>query len=110
MVLHEQGNSKIVVEFEKNTFEPHDKCHAKVQLKNNDCNIALSNVRLAVEQDICIQAGHHTYRQTFNLTDDNEPGVGPHEEAERKLDVDLKKITYPKITEKKKKGVMKAVS
>jgi len=44
-----QGTSKIEVTFERNTFEPHEHCKADVHLDNTRCNVALQNVRLAVE-------------------------------------------------------------
>ena len=57
----DQGRSRIDVEFEKNVFEPHEVCKADVHLHNQNCNAPLTNVRLAVEQQLTIRAGHHTF-------------------------------------------------
>ena len=96
--------------FERNTFEPHEKCKADVHLDNTRCNVALTGVRLAVEQELDIDCGAHHYRETFVLTDDHENGVGAREEGHRDLDVDLHKIKYECERERKKKGHMKALS
>jgi len=57
-----QGTSKIEVLFDKNTFEPREKCIADVHLDNKECAVALTGVRLAVEQELEIRCGHHTHR------------------------------------------------
>lgn len=44
-----QGHSEIGVTFEKNVFEPHELCKAYVKMDNSQCNLAMNNVRLAIE-------------------------------------------------------------
>jgi hypothetical protein len=37
------------VTFEKNIFEPHERCVADAIIDNDHCNLAINDVRLAVE-------------------------------------------------------------
>ena len=108
----DQGTSKIEVVFDKNVFEPHEVCKAHVHLDNARCNVNLNEVRLAIEQDLEVHADGQTYRNLFTLADRHEQGVpANHGSVEkRKLEVDLKSIRYEVPHERKRKGVMKAVS
>ena len=48
----DQGVSKVGATFEKNIYEPHEVCRAIITLDNSNCNVDVTQVRLAVEQDI----------------------------------------------------------
>lgn len=47
----DQGTSKIEVKFNKNSFYPNENVEAKVILSNQNCNVALTDVRLNIEQE-----------------------------------------------------------
>lgn len=87
-------------------------CRAHVDLDNKNCNVALNNVRLALEQEISIHADGHHWRTTRELTRKEEAGVGPRHGnvEERNLELDLKTIRFDVASQKKKKGVMKPLS
>jgi hypothetical protein len=108
----DQGISAIEVHFEKNVFEPHEICRAHVKLDNSRCNVALTGVRLAIEQEVYIRADGHTFNQTFTLADKHEAGVDARHEAgvERSLELPLASIKYEIAKERKKKGQVKALS
>ena len=60
----DQGTSKIEVKFPKNSFFPNEVVDAKVLLDNTRCNVALTNVRLAVEQETSIRCHGHNWNDT----------------------------------------------
>ena len=57
----DQGSSKIQVLFEKNVFTPHELCKAYVDLDNSKCGVDLTNVRLAVEQELTLHGDSHRF-------------------------------------------------
>lgn len=89
--------------FDKNVFAPNERCVAETMIDNDHCNLAINSVRLAVEQDLEIECGNHRFRQTFNLTDKHEIGVGAHEKGNRNLDLNLSTIKYDVVSQRKKK-------
>eukprot|EP00347_Sterkiella_histriomuscorum_P005522 403356296 len=107
-----QGTSRLEVEFEKNVFEPTEVCRASVNLDNSRCNVALTNVRLAVEQTVWIQAQGHTFSQTFTLSDRSESGVDARHQGvvHKHLELPLSTIRYEVSDQKKKGGHMKPIS
>lgn len=44
-----QGVSSVNTTFDKNVFEPHELCKAVVNIDNSQCNLEITNVRLALE-------------------------------------------------------------
>lgn len=58
----DQGDSKIEVVFDRNTIEPNELCQASVNLDNTHCNVALTHVKLSVEQELEIECGPHIFR------------------------------------------------
>jgi hypothetical protein len=58
----DQGPSSIDVEFDKNTFFPYEKVDCKVKLDNGKCNIPMTHVRFAIEQEITINCNNHVFR------------------------------------------------
>ena len=51
-----QGDSRIDVQFPKNIFYPNEICESKILLDNSKCQIAMTNVRLAIEQAVNLRA------------------------------------------------------
>lgn len=65
----DQGSCKVDVKFERNTFFPNEICRAQADVDNTQCNLGVHDVRLAVEQDLEIDAGGHRFRETYTLTE-----------------------------------------
>eukprot|EP00347_Sterkiella_histriomuscorum_P001387 403372231 len=108
----DQGISKIDVTFDKNTFFPNEKAHSKVTLDNSKCNLNMKNVRMAVEQNIHIQAEGFTFADTITLVQKQEGGVHAKQDnkVDKELEVDLNSIRYPAPETKKKHGKVVPVS
>lgn len=70
-----QGTSKLEVIFDKNTFFPTENCRAKVEIDQSRCNVRLTSLRLAIEQEVEIRIGMHSYRDVITLTEQNQDGV-----------------------------------
>ena len=107
-----QGVSEIECKFEKNIFTPNEDCDCIVEIDNDKCNIAMTNVRLAVEQEVHIMCHGHNWRDVITVKQAVEHGVpAKHDKKETKhLKVDLASIKYPAPQHRKKKGAMKPVS
>lgn len=73
----DQGVSRMWGQFEKNIYEPSENVKADAILDNKDCRIAITNVRLAVEEELVLNCGGHTYRELITLTERAEGGVPP---------------------------------
>jgi hypothetical protein len=56
-----QGISRMMGQFEKNIYEPNEIVRADAIIDNKDCQIAVTGVRLAIEQEIKLVCGGHTY-------------------------------------------------
>jgi sporulation-control protein spo0M len=63
-----QGVSRVTTTFEKNIFVPNEMCKAIVSIDNSQCNLSIQNVRLALEQELVLTTGGHTFRHTYTLT------------------------------------------
>lgn len=72
----------------------------------------MSKIRIAMEQEIELQADGHHWREVNTLIAKDEDGVGANhgDKVEKTLKLDLGKLKYPIKTQKKKKGVVKNVS
>ena len=64
-----QGVSRVTTEFEKNVFEPRETCKAKVSIDNSACNLQMTGVRFALEQELVLRTEHHTFRHVFTLVE-----------------------------------------
>ncbi len=108
----DQGMTKLQVNFEKNVFEPNDVCKALINLDNSGCNLTMSGVRLAIEQELTLNASGHRFHHLFTLANRTEAGVEARKEGtqQRHMEVDLRTIRYTAPDHKKKKGVQKALS
>ncbi|CDW78366.1 UNKNOWN [Stylonychia lemnae] len=108
----DQGVSKIQVQFDKNTFMPHEKCKSEIKLDNSRCNIALNTVRFTMEQEITIKCGTHIYRSVRTIKEKHDNGVPARstQVGEKELEIDLSEIKYPVPQHRKKQGQLKAVS
>jgi hypothetical protein len=91
-----QGTSSIESIFNKDTFEPHETCTVRVVVNNSQCNVAMHNMRLAVEQEIELHADGHTFRETYTLISKDEGAVQARhpEPVERILTLNLADIKY----------------
>ena len=107
-----QGVSKLECTFDKNTFTPVESCGATVQIDNSSCNVALTGIRIAVEQEIRMSAGGHHYHENITLIDRELPGVEANyqDKVDKVLTLNLADLKYHVQTTKKKKGVQKTVS
>ena len=97
--------------FNKNVFLPNEIAAGTVNVNNEHCQLNAHRVSFYVEQVLTVHAGgrSHTYRNKLV----EQRVEGPHAgvaEWHTDMSVDLSKIHYDVIGEKKKKGVMKAVS
>ena len=65
-------------------------------LDNSHCNVALTNVRLAVEQETSIMCHGHNWNDLHVLKQSVEHGVGPKVEKpeERNMAVNLGEIHF----------------
>ena len=72
----------------------------------------MTNVRLAIEQDLKLKTSSHRFQQTYTLANKSENGVNARAGSgeQRFLEVDLKTIRYTAPATRKKKGVQKALS
>ncbi|CDW76085.1 UNKNOWN [Stylonychia lemnae] len=107
-----QGFSKIMVRFEKNTFLPYEKCKTQILLDNSRCNIALKTVRFCIEQEIVINCNGHVYRGTKVLKEKHDDGVpARHPQiSEREIEIDLSEIKYPVPEHRRKRGQLRKVT
>lgn len=87
-------------------------CRATVHIDQSRCNANLQHIRLAVEQEISINANSHHFRDVITLIDKVEAGVPANtsEVTTRHLELALSQIRYTIPNQRKKKGVMKAYS
>jgi hypothetical protein len=93
-------------------YEPHEKVKADAIIDNSRCQIAMSNIRLAVEQEITINCGGHSWKKMYTLVEKTDTGVAANlaEPQYRFIEVDLSTIKYHAPTHHMKKGVQKAYS
>lgn len=97
--------------FDKNSFYPNEVARAHVTVDNSQCSIALTDVRMAVEQVVTMHCDGGHFQDTFVLAEDKEDGVEAGAAAiDRDLDVNLNDIKYNIPGKKKKKGVEKTRS
>ncbi len=92
--------------FDKNSFFPNEIAKAHVKVDNSQCSLPLTDVKMAVEQEVTMQCDGGYFRDTFTLAEDSEAGVEANAAPiERDLDVDLNTIKYTISGKKNKKGV-----
>lgn len=70
-----QGVSKVSVQFEKNVFEPTENCKAIVNLDNSGCNLKMTNLRLAIEQELSLKGSGHRFNHTYELVTSQQAGI-----------------------------------
>lgn len=101
-----QGVSSVTTMFDKNTFEPHETCRANVTIDNSNCNLQVQHLRFALEQELELTTGTHTFRHTYTLADQTQPGVAARATTDepRSMTLDLKTIRRIPPEMRKKKG------
>lgn len=98
-------------QFEKNVYEPTEIVRGDAIIDNKDCQIAVTGVRLAIEQEIKLNCGGHKYREMITLASKTEPGLPAlnKENVHRHIEVDLGSIKIPPVpTRATKRGTTKA--
>lgn len=107
-----QGVCRLQGRFEKNIYDSTEKVKGDAIIDNKDCNIACTTVRLAIEQEICLKADGHVYKEMITLTKKEEPGVAANEPnpVYKFVEVDLNTIKFPEIESKTVRGVTKPYS
>ena len=105
-----QGISRMMGQFEKNIYEPNELVRADAIIDNKDCQIAVTGVRLAIEQELKLVCGGHTYQEMLTLASKTEPGIPAlnKENVHRHIEVNLGSIRVAPIPSRTtKKGVTK---
>ena len=107
-----QGPSKLEVKFDKNTYEPHEICKCQSIIDNSRCEVALQDIRSAIEQEITIDCKGYKFRDVITLTDHHNHGAQAREAQPvvRNFEVDLGSIKFNPPEKRKKKGKAKAIS
>ena len=107
----DQGTSTMSSVFEKNQYLPTEVAKGFVRINNEHCQLNAHRVSFYVEQRLTVHIGHHSHTHVARLV--NNTMEGPHAGAahwEQEMMLNLGAIKYEVVKEKKKKGVMKAVS
>ena len=106
----DQGQSKIDVTFNKNSFEAHETCQATIKVNNAQCNLNMREVRIALEQELKLDYkefwNDRKLNQLFTVHYSWTQGVGPRNPntEERVLNLDLNAIKYVVNEYKNKHG------
>jgi hypothetical protein len=66
----------------------------------------INDVHFALEQELVLTTGSHTFRHTYTLTNQQKPGVAARgtNEAPIVMGLDLKTVKYTPPENRKKKG------
>jgi hypothetical protein len=86
-------------QFEKNIYEPHEIVKADAIIDNKDCQIAVTGVRLAIEQEIKLNCGGHKYSEMITLASKTEPGIPARnpQNVHKHIEVNLGSIRTPAV-------------
>ena len=97
------------VNFEKNVFEPHELCRAMITLDNSKCNLEMTGVRLAIEQEITIRSHRETHHHRYTLAEQQETGLMARnpDPITKEIKLPLDTIKYKIPSEAKQDGGMK---
>lgn len=91
-----QGTSKIQGRFEKNMYMPNEVVKADAIISNQMCNLAMTSIRLSVEQEVTIRCGPYVFHQLFTLKEQHEQGVAANDpnDVYRMITIDLNTIRF----------------
>ena len=101
-----QGVSEITGRFEKNMYCPNEKVKADAIINNAQCNLNVTDIRLAIEQEVTITCDGHTWKEMYTIAEKLEAGVMarfPTPEY-RYIEIDLSTIQFPVPDMRRKKN------
>lgn len=102
----DQGHSELKALFEKNIYMPTETARATVSVDNHDCKLDCSEVKMNVCLEIRMNIGHHHHVHEEDLKGAKDSHKGPHageKEWHKELAIDLSKIKYDAVVDKKSK-------
>jgi hypothetical protein len=108
----DQGFSEITGRFEKNLYCPNEHVKADAIINNSGCQLNMSGIRLAIEQEVTIRCGGHSFKEMYTLAEKQEQGVLAlcAEPQYRFIEIDLNTVKYTPRASHNKKGVNKPYS
>lgn len=100
--------------FEKNVFMPYETARATVSIDNSDCELDCKEVKMNVCMELKLNIGGHHHSHEEDLKGAKDSACGPKAKEKdwcKELCIDLSKIKYDAVTDKKAKdGTRKPVS
>jgi len=111
----DKGFSEMKTTFDKSIYYPNEICHATAKINNKDCTIGVAHIKFCLKMELEIKTGSEfgaeSFRKTYTYAESACTGPGPGvEDFKNEFAIDLSKIKYDIISEKKKKGEVRTVA
>lgn len=111
----DKGHSEMKTSFEKTVYYPNEIAIATAKINNKDCQIAVKEVRFCLKMMVELKThgafGGDRFNKEYIYARSSIVGPGAGDEHfKNEFQIDLSKIKYDVIKEKKKKGEMRTIA